>query len=158
MKTTAYATLAAALMLSASAFQAQACTTSTTVNQADMGNLVGTLLGGPDTVLPGTADCSTALNAIGNETSAGLARLSRELEDAQLDNAALAAALSAPAWLEPGETFSISGGVGFSDGSAAVGATGLMRFDKNWSGFAGGAFSTENSDLWAAKAGVRVGF
>ena len=33
-----------------------------------------------------------------------------------------------------------------------------MRFDKNWSGFAGGAFSTDNTDLWAGKAGVRLGW
>jgi hypothetical protein len=72
------------------------------------------------------------------------------------DTHALAAALSNPIWLETGENFAISGGVGFSDGSGAFGATGLMRFDRNVSGFAGGALVDD--DTWAGKAGVRVGW
>lgn len=74
------------------------------------------------------------------------------------DALAVAAALSTPAWLETGERFSLSGGFGFSEGAAALGATGLMRFDKNWSGFVGGAVSTDDSDLWAGRAGVRLGW
>ena len=71
---------------------------------------------------------------------------------------ALAAALSNPIWLETGEHFALSGGLGFADGATAIGATGLMRFDKHWSGFAGGAVSTDDTSNWAGKAGVRVGW
>lgn len=71
---------------------------------------------------------------------------------------ALDAALSMPAWLQQNENFSISGGVGFAESSAAIGVTGVMRLDKNWSGFAGGGISTEDDDIWAGKAGVRVGW
>lgn len=74
------------------------------------------------------------------------------------DVLSVAAALSAPAWLEDGEKFSLSGGFGFADDAFALGATGIMRLDKNLSAFAGGAVSTDNSDVWAAKAGLRVGW
>jgi hypothetical protein len=155
-------------MLSVSAFQANACTTDTPLSLAGQGgsNGIFTSNGAPsgfptgvlgqihnggtwDGVahLKGSADCSD-----------DYASLSSAMEDAQFDAAALAAALSTPVWLEAGENFSISGGLGFSDGSTAVGATGLVRFGKNLSGFAGGAFNTDDTDLWAAKAGLRFGW
>jgi hypothetical protein len=62
-----------------------------------------------------------------------------------------------PVWLQQNENFSVSGGVGFSDGGTAVGVTGVMRLDQNWAGFAGGAVS-DDGKLWAGKAGVRVGW
>lgn len=74
------------------------------------------------------------------------------------ESLALNAALSLPGWLEKGENFSITGGVGFSDGGeTAVGATGIVRIDGGTSAFAGGAVSTEGG-AWAGKAGVRVGW
>jgi hypothetical protein len=121
-------------------------------NILNNGGVVGQIAGqnidgGGVAHLNGSADCS-----------AQFARLSREIEEAQFDTAALAAALSAPAWLEPNEKFSLSLGAGFADGSTAFGGTALMRFDGTWSGFAGGALSGSNSDLWAAKVGLRAGF
>ena len=62
-----------------------------------------------------------------------------------------------PAWLENQENFSISGGIGFSEGEVAVGATGIMRLNKGVSGFVGGAISQDGRD-WAGKAGMRVGW
>jgi hypothetical protein len=60
--------------------------------------------------------------------------------------------------LQQNENFSITGGVGFSDGGeTAIGVTGIMRLDKNWAGFVGGAVSTDGGE-WAGKAGVRVGW
>ena len=166
----AYATLAAAFLLSVSGLQAQACTTNTplsvwgqngsngllastgTENSYDAGSVVGQItndfsdLNGTAN-LSGTADCSAQFSA-----------LNKALREAQHDTAALAAALSTPVWLEAGEQFAISGGLGFSDGATALGATGLLRLDKNWSAFAGGAFSTDNSSFWSGKVGARVGW
>jgi hypothetical protein len=133
--------LAAAMMLSASALSANAaCTTDTPVSVDDLGGAIGTWSNGGTHSFNGSADCS------------------RAIEDAQMDSAALAAALSTPVWLEPGEKFAISGGLGFSDGSTAVGATGIVRFGSNLSGFVGGAFNTDDTDLWAGKVGLRAGF
>lgn len=70
---------------------------------------------------------------------------------------AVAAALSAPAWLGDKENFSLSGGLGFSDGETAIGATGLLRFNQTLSGYLGGATSTDG-DAWAGKAGLRIGW
>ena len=71
---------------------------------------------------------------------------------------AVSAALSMPTWLQQNENFAIAGGFGFSDDSGAFGGTAVMRLDKNVSTFAGGAVSTEDSNYWAGKAGVRVGW
>ncbi len=71
---------------------------------------------------------------------------------------ALSAALSMPAWLETHENFRVSGGLGFSEGGeTAVGATGVVRIDKNLAGFGGAAVNT-NGDNWAGKAGLSWGF
>jgi hypothetical protein len=79
--------------------------------------------------------------------------------DADISKAmAVSAALSVPVWLESGERFAVSGGLGFTEDETAVGATGIVRLDKNWSAFAGGAMSTEDSKAWAGRAGARVGF
>ena len=73
------------------------------------------------------------------------------------DIEALSAAMSMPAWLETDENYSISGGVGFSEGgSTAFGATGVVRIDKNISGFVG--FAVTDQGTWAGKVGARVGF
>lgn len=75
------------------------------------------------------------------------------------DLLAISAALSTPVWLETGERFAVSGGLGFSgDGDTAFGGTALMRIDGGLSAFAGGAVSTNHSDLWSGKVGVRAGF
>jgi hypothetical protein len=111
----------------------------------DLTNLDGTAN------LHGSADCSDDLAALRSS-------LSRELQDAQSNLAALSAASSQPVWLEPGENFAVSGGLGFADGATALGATGIVRFDKHWSGFAGAAVSTDDTDVWSGKAGLRVGW
>jgi len=72
------------------------------------------------------------------------------------ESLALSSALSMPVWLGDQENFAVSGGVGFSESNTAFGATGVMRLDKNWSGFVGGAVSEGGS--WAGKAGARVGW
>ena len=79
--------------------------------------------------------------------------------DYQSDEAlALGAALSMPVWLQQNETGRISGGLGFGEGGeTAVGATGVVRIDKNWAAFGGGAVSTQGG-AWAGKAGVSYGW
>lgn len=73
------------------------------------------------------------------------------------DLEALGAAMSMPAWLETDENYSISGGVGFSEGgSTALGATGVVRIDKNIAGFVG--FAVTDQGTWAGKVGARIGF
>lgn len=73
------------------------------------------------------------------------------------DLEALSAAMSMPAWLETDENYSISGGVGFSEGgSTAFGATGVVRIDKNISGFVG--FAVTDQGTLAGKVGARIGF
>jgi hypothetical protein len=72
------------------------------------------------------------------------------------ESLALNAALSMPVWLGDTENFAISGGAGFSESNTAFGATGVMRLDKNWSAFVGGAVG--DSGAWAGKAGARVGW
>lgn len=174
MKNTAYAAFAAAILLVASSIHASAaCTTNAALSAwgqngsngvlsntgspgagplgYDDSGIVGQILNPPAydgngiANIHGTADCSD-----------DYARLSREIEDAQFSTAALSAALSTPVWLEPGENFSISGGLGFSDGATALGATGVLRLGTGLSGFAGGAFSTDNTDVWAGKIGLRA--
>ncbi len=74
------------------------------------------------------------------------------------ESLALNSALSLPVWLETNENFSLSGGLGFSEGGeTALGVTGIVRIEKSVSGFVGGAWSTDGG-AWAGKAGVRVGW
>jgi hypothetical protein len=71
---------------------------------------------------------------------------------------ALSAALSIPAYLEPQEKVSLTGGVGVSSGGdTAFGLKGMLRLNKNWAGFVGGAIS-EDGENGAGTAGVRVGW
>lgn len=73
------------------------------------------------------------------------------------DALALSAALSPPVWLGDSERVRISTGVGFTDGAAAVGATGVVRIDGALAGFAGAAVSTETG-AWAGRAGFSYGW
>jgi hypothetical protein len=155
-------------MLSVSAFQAQACTTDTPLSLWGQGGSNGLIGSDGTTTLSQSSFDGSVVGQIANPAAGydgsgtahlhGSADCSSAIEDAQMDVAALAAALSTPIWLEPGENFAISGGLGFSDGATALGATALLRFNKNWSGFAGGAVSTDDTDLFAGKVGIRAGF
>ena len=69
---------------------------------------------------------------------------------------ALQSALSQPAWLETGERFSLSGGVGLGDGATAFGVTGIMRLRGSASGFAG--FAVGPNGMWGGKVGGRIGW
>jgi hypothetical protein len=121
---------------------AGSCTTNTSVSTAQAGEAYFDGNGDGDENFAGTASCPDDPAAKDNTS----------------DIMAISAALSTPVWLESGERFSVSGGLGFTEDSTAVGATGLMRFDKTFSGFAGGAVSTDDTDMWAGKLGVRAGW
>jgi hypothetical protein len=69
---------------------------------------------------------------------------------------AISAAMAQPAWLERYERFSVTGGIGFADGSAAIGFTGIMRLNNNVAGY--GGFAYEPHGLWAGRVGARVGW
>jgi collagen triple helix repeat protein len=69
---------------------------------------------------------------------------------------ALAAAMNQPAWLEPRENFSLTGGVGFTNGGAAIGLTGIMRLNGSVAGY--GGVAVEPGGLWTGKVGARVGW
>jgi hypothetical protein len=69
---------------------------------------------------------------------------------------ALNSALAQPAWLEPYERFSISGGFGFGDNAVAFGMTGIMRLRGSASGYAG--FAIDPFGNWGGKVGARVGW
>ncbi len=69
------------------------------------------------------------------------------------DAVALSAALSPPVWLGDKENVRVSGGVGFDDSAAAVGASGIVRIDGALAGFVGGAVSTDTGEK-AGKAGM----
>lgn len=96
-------------------------------------------------------------NLAGTATCPGNAAALNEANDRIDRTQAISAALSSPVWLEAGEHFAISSGVGFTEGATAAGATGIARIDKNWSAFAGGAVSTEGGE-WAGRGGFRVGW
>lgn len=135
----------AVLMLGASPVSA-ACTTSTPVDipilQAAIDGISNGGANDGSYDFKGTADCPEAQDGRDFDASEALA---------------ISAALSLPAWLGDSEQFSLSGGLGFSDGETALGATGIVRIDKNLSAFAGGAAST-SGDEWAGKAGLRIGW
>jgi hypothetical protein len=113
---------------------AEICSTSTPV---DGTNVMDAFT--PGNAFAGTASCPAAKNT-------------------QDDALAVSAALSSPVWLETGERASVSGGLGFTEDSTAVGLNGIYRIDKGLSGFAGGAMSTSETDVWAGKAGLRLGW
>lgn len=137
------ATLAAALMLSTSAAHA-ACTSSTPVD-------VPILQAAIDSISNGGANDGTY-------SFKGSAECPTHPAYDPADAIALASALSTPIWLGDSEQFAVSGGLGFSDDAAAVGGNVAFRISKNLAGFAGGAVSTESSDLWAGRAGLRFGW
>jgi hypothetical protein len=135
---------------------AGSCTTNTPLSLTDQGNGANYLGGLHDNGVVGQihgADHSN--NGTANLTGTAACP---DAKDNTSDLLAIGAALSTPIWLEAGEKFAISGGLGFTDDATAVGATGVYRLDKNWSGFAGGAVSTDDRDMWAGKAGFRAGF
>lgn len=139
------AAFAAALMLSAApAFAQTTCTTSTPVDVPILQSAIDAISNGGANDgsynFAGTADCPAAPSF-----------------DAS-DALAVASALSMPVWLGDNEKFAISGGLGFSEDATALGATGVFRINQNLAAFAGGAVSTEHSDVWAGKAGLRVGW
>lgn len=103
--------------------------------------------------LNGTATCPDY-----PDSSAAVQALASAVDDALHDSQAVSAALATPIWLEQGENFAVSGGVGFTDGSAAFGMTGVMRLGHNVAGYAGGAISANDTNYWAGKAGLRLGW
>jgi hypothetical protein len=113
---------------------AGSCTTSTPVDGTNV----------MDAFTPGNSFAGTASCPDGKNT--------------QDDALAVSAALSSPVWLETGERASVSGGLGFTEDSTAIGLNGIYRIDKGLSGFAGGAMSTSETDVWAGKAGLRLGW
>lgn len=140
------ATLAAALMLSISGAHA-ACTTATPVDLPILQAAIDSISNGGANdgsySFAGAADCPTSAPPPAFDPSETLA---------------VASALSMPIWLGDNEQFAVSGGLGFSDDSTALGGNVAFRISKNLAGFAGGAFSTESSDLWAGRAGLRFGW
>jgi hypothetical protein len=153
----------AVLMLGASPVSA-ACTTSTPVDipilQAAIDSISNGGANDGSYDFKGTADCPVAKDGSnGADGANGLnGKDGRDGRDFDASEAlAISAALSLPAWLGDSEQFSLSGGLGFSDGETALGATGIARIDKNWSAFAGAAAST-SGDEWAGKAGLRLGW
>lgn len=155
-------TLIAMIVLAglASAAHAGNCTTNTPVNLFGQNGGNGLLSNGGVPAFDDTGAVGQIANGGDGMGTANLhGTASCPVEDNSGELLAISAALSTPIWLEHGENFAISGGLGFSgDGDTALGATGIVRIDKGISGFAGGAFSTDNSDQWAGKAGMRVGF
>lgn len=104
-----------------------------------------------------------ACELTGNDQLLGYVELygagcSVDMSDAMSKQAALAAALSQPVWLEAGENGAISGGFGFNENDAAFGVTGVMRIGKNLAGYAGGAVDVDGADDWVGKAGLRAGW
>jgi len=124
--------LVAAMMLSASTFQANAaCTTSTGFEIQDFVDAIPA-----GTTLDGTADCPTP----------------KAFDPGDV----LAVSAAHPSlYLSDSENFALSPSLGFADGATAVGIGGVMRLDKNWSAYASGAMSTEHSDIWSGNVGAR---
>jgi hypothetical protein len=70
-------------------------------------------------------------------------------------SAALAAAMSEPAWLQVNENFSLTGGLGFASGATAFGATGIVRISGGLAGYGGIGLT---SGATVGKAGLRFGW
>lgn len=122
-----------------------ACGVSSPVNVPVVGDALTEIHNGGDWEgtynLQGSADCSKEINDAA--------------EQARDEALALSSAMSAPVWLGEGENFRISGGIGFTDGETAVGATALARINRNVAAYGGAAV---NSDAWAGKAGLSIGW
>jgi hypothetical protein len=150
--------LATAALIGMNSFANAACTTDTPVSLWGQGGSNGLFT--TDGV-PGPVSADSAVGAIDNGGAGdGTAHFkgTTNCDDDFSDSNALAAALSQPVWLGDSEKFAFAGGLGFTDGSTAVGGTAILRLGKNLSGYAGGAVNTNNSDMWAGKAGLRVGW
>ncbi len=139
----------AALMLGIAPLAANAQTTCTTSTPVDLPIVQAAI----DSISNGGANDGT-YNAIGTAECPTTQLPQFDASDAL----ALSAALSTPVWLGDKENFAISGGLGFTDGAAALGATGVVRINQSLSAFAGAAVSTDNSDVWAGKIGGRIGW
>lgn len=156
---TAIATVAFLAAVAISPANADECTTNTPLSFSTADSPNGIFGGGPgsgsilDQMTSGdlVADLHGTANCPGY--GAALDAVNERIDQSQ----AVSAALSTPVWLEPQEKFAVSGGLGFTDGATAVGATGIVRMDKNWSAFGGGAVSADG-DEYAGKAGLRAGF
>jgi len=149
-----------ALVVLAGAAHAGNCTTNTALSAWGQNGTNGVL---SNTGAEGAVDYTGVAGQIitPNNDGNGVANLhgTAVCEDNSGELLAVAAALSTPVWLEEGERFAISGGLGFSaDGDTALGATAIVRIDKGLSAYAGGAFSTDDTDNAAGKLGLRAGF
>lgn len=146
--------LAASAVLASAAHAA--CTTNTPVNLFGQNGGNGLLT---NSGTPGF-DATGAVGQIAAGGGMGTANFRGDTvcEDNTDDLLAVSAALANPVWLEHGENFAVSGGLGFSEGATAFGATGIVRIDKGLSGYAGGAVSTDDSSTYAGKLGLRVGW
>jgi hypothetical protein len=70
---------------------------------------------------------------------------------------ALGIAMSGPIWLEPKETFALSGSWGHFEGHDAAALTGVMRIDGALS-VNGSLGLTEGGQRWGSRLGVRYGW
>ena len=96
----------------------------------------------PAMYIPNVSGVAGATGATGSKGATGATGATgADGRDFDIDKSlALNAALALPAWLEKGENFSLSGGIGFSGGGeTAIGVTGIVRIDGTVSGFVGGA-------------------
>ena len=71
---------------------------------------------------------------------------------------AVGIALAAPTYLSDSENFAITGNLGYYDDKTALAATGIVRITGGLSVNAGFGISTEDSNEWGARAGVRFGW
>jgi hypothetical protein len=159
------ATIAVVFMCVATPVKADTCSTNTPLSVTtehspngiignppgpNSGSIVSQLWngGGWDGVanLSGTANCpgyGAALNAVNKRID---------------QQAAVAAALSQPAWLNEKENFSFTGGVGFTDDALAFGGTALVRVPETPLSLYGGAAVSSEGNEWSGKAGGRLAF
>jgi hypothetical protein len=95
----------------------------------------------------------TSLNTRVASNSAAIAGLKSDVSTLYKLNA-MAVAMP-DAYLNPNERFSLAGGAGFNSDETGFGLAGAVRFDKNWSGYGGVAFSGGEA---VGKVGARVGW
>lgn len=84
----------------------------------------------------------------------GLSSRIKENEEAIEDAIALSVAIP-DSYLSPGKNFSLALGGGFTDGSAAFGGIGTLRFSENFTAYGGGSGLVDGG-TWAAKGGARL--